>query len=158
MAATDSGICFAQFGDNEETLLEQLHQEFPHGDIKQSSVEINHELDQWMSALDQYLRTDAPKPDLPLDLRGTAFQIKVWKFLLSSKEGDVYSYGELAEGIYKPSATRAAASACGKNRIAVLVPCHRVLRGDGSIGGYRWGVERKRALLDLERNKKSHHK
>ena len=158
MAATDKGICFAQFGGNVKGLLNQLRQEFPYADINRSSVEIDHELDQWMNELDKYLRSDVPKPDLPLDLRGTAFQIKVWKFLLCSKVGDVYSYGELAEGIDKPTATRAAASACGKNRIAVLVPCHRVLRGDGSIGGYRWGIERKRALLDLEREKKARHK
>ncbi len=111
-----------------------------------------------MDALDNYLQKNSPKPELPLDLRGTAFQIKVWKFLLSSQEGQVYSYGELAAAIDKPTATRPAASACGQNRIAVLVPCHRVLRGDGSIGGYRWGVERKRTLLALEKDKRNHSK
>jgi len=153
MAATDRGICFAQFADSEEQLFNQLHEEFPHADIKPSQPEIDQDLDTWMNALDNYLQKNSPKPELPLDLRGTAFQIKVWKFLLSSQEGQVYSYGELAAAIDKPTATRAAASACGQNRIAVLVPCHRVLRGDGSIGGYRWGIERKRTLLALEKDK-----
>ena len=108
-------------------------------------------LDQWIEALDRHLRAEAPRPDLPLDLRGTAFQLKVWRFLLSVKEGDVLSYGELASGIGKPKAVRAAASACGANRVSVLVPCHRILRGNGELGGYRWGVERKRTLLDMER-------
>ena len=93
----------------------------------------------------------APRPDLPLDLRGTAFQMKVWRFLLSVREGEVISYGELATQIEQPKAARAVASACAANRIAVLVPCHRVLRGDGGLGGYRWGLKRKRALLDAER-------
>ena len=75
----------------------------------------------------------------------------VWRFLLSIKEGDVVSYSEAAAGIGKPTAHRAVATACGKNRVAVLVPCHRVLRGNGEFGGYRWGMERKRALLDAER-------
>jgi len=92
---------------------------------------------------------------LPLDLRGTAFQMKVWRFLLSVREGDVISYGELAAQIDKPKAVRAVASACAANRVGVLVPCHRVLRGDGNLGGYRWGLGRKRALLDTERSRKS---
>ena len=77
--------------------------------------------------------------------------MKVWRFLLSVREGDVISYGELAAGIERPQAARAVAAACAANRVAVLVPCHRVLRGDGNLGGYRWGLERKRALLDAER-------
>ena len=94
-------------------------------------------------------------PDIPLDLQGTAFQIKVWEFLLSLKDGDVISYSELAEGIEKPRAVRAAASACAANRVAVLVPCHSILRGDGGLGGYRWELERKRSLLDAERARKA---
>ena len=88
---------------------------------------------------------------MPLDLRGTAFQIRVWRFLLGIRAGEVLSYTEVAAGIGAPKAVRAAASACAANRIAVLVPCHRVLRGDGGLGGYRWGVERKRARIDAER-------
>jgi AraC family transcriptional regulator of adaptative response/methylated-DNA-[protein]-cysteine methyltransferase len=104
-----------------------------------------------MDALDAHVVNGAPRPELPLDLRGTAFQIKVWRFLLSVKPGRVVSYGELADGIGHPDAVRAVGTACGANRIAVLVPCHRALRADGSLGGYRWGLERKRVLLDSER-------
>jgi AraC family transcriptional regulator of adaptative response/methylated-DNA-[protein]-cysteine methyltransferase len=109
------------------------------------------ELDAWIQAVEAHIAGTARRPDLPLDLRGTAFQIRVWRFLLQVPEGDVISYTELAAGVGAPKAARAAASACAANRIAVLVPCHRVLRGDGGLGGYRWGLERKRALIDRER-------
>jgi AraC family transcriptional regulator of adaptative response/methylated-DNA-[protein]-cysteine methyltransferase len=151
MAATARGVCFAQFGESRNALLEQLRKEFPGATILGSPAEDAPALDDWIEALDRHLANEAPRPDLPLDLRGTAFQLKVWRFLLSVKEGDVVSYGELAKGIGRPKAVRAAASACGANRVSVLVPCHRVLRGDGELGGYRWGVERKRTLLDIER-------
>jgi len=151
MAATARGVCFAQFGENRRALLEQLRQEFPGAAISPSPATNAPALDDWIEALDRHLANQAPRPDLPLDLRGTAFQLKVWRFLLGVREGDVVSYSEVANGIGAPKAVRAAASACGANRIGVLVPCHRVLRGDGAIGGYRWGVERKRTLLDIER-------
>lgn len=155
MAATARGVCFAQFGEDRDTLLQQLAHEFPGAEITASPAQDAPALDQWIAALDHHLQNDAPRPDLPLDLRGTAFQLKVWRFLLSVAEGDVVSYGELAEGIGRPKAVRAAASACGANKVGVLVPCHRVLRGNGEIGGYRWGVERKRTLLDLERRNRA---
>ncbi|MEL7029138.1 MAG: methylated-DNA--[protein]-cysteine S-methyltransferase, partial [Pseudomonadota bacterium] len=151
MAATDKGVCFVMFGESQAALEKQLRSEFPHADLSSSPQTDAGALDAWMDALEAHLEQGAPRPEIPLDLRGTAFQMKVWRFLLSIPEGDVVSYSEVAAGIERPSAVRAAASACGKNRIAVLVPCHRVLRGDGGIGGYRWGVERKRALLDSER-------
>ena len=151
MAATERGVAFVQFGEDPETLLEQLRREFPNADLVASEAQDAPELDAWITALDAHLTRSAPRPELPLDLRGTAFQMKVWRFLLSVREGDVISYGELAAGIDQPGAARAVASACAANRIAVLVPCHRVLRGDGGLGGYRWGLERKRALLDAER-------
>ena len=150
MAATDRGVCFAQFGDDCEALRTQLHQEFPRAEL-QACKTGSPQLNRWIDALNAYLQSHQPRPDLPLDLRGTAFQIKVWEFLLSLKDGEIASYSEVAQAIDKPRAVRAAASACGANRIAVLVPCHRVLRGDGGLGGYRWGLERKRALLDTER-------
>ncbi len=151
MAATAKGVCFVQFGEDKESLLVRLQDEFPKAELIASSSQDSIELDTWMDALDKHISNGAPRPELPLDLRGTAFQMKVWKFLLSIREGDVLSYGELAALIGKPKAFRAVATACGKNRIGVLIPCHRVLRGDGSLGGYRWGLERKRALLDKER-------
>ena len=153
MAATDKGVCFVQFGSSKAELLAQLGDEFPEATLTPSAAERAPELDAWLAQLDAHIGKGEPRPELPLDLRGTAFQMQVWRFLLSVREGDVVSYGELAKGIDKPKAVRAAASACGANRIGVLIPCHRVLRGDGSIGGYRWGVERKRALLDGERTR-----
>lgn len=151
MAATDRGVCFAQFGAGEADLLARLEAEFPNAQRVASSARSAPELDAWIAALDRHLRGNAPRPDLPLDLRGTALQVRVWRFLLGLTEGEVVSYGEVASAVGKPRAVRAVASACAANRVGVLVPCHRVLRGDGSLGGYRWGLERKRALLDLER-------
>jgi AraC family transcriptional regulator of adaptative response/methylated-DNA-[protein]-cysteine methyltransferase len=155
MAATDRGVCFVQFGSDCDTLLVQLRSEYPQAELQAYREQTAFQLDQWIDALNAYIQNRRPRPEIPLDLQGTAFQIKVWEFLLSMKDGDVASYTELAQGIDKPRAARAAASACAANRIAVLVPCHRILRGDGGMGGYRWGVERKRALLDSERARKS---
>jgi AraC family transcriptional regulator of adaptative response/methylated-DNA-[protein]-cysteine methyltransferase len=152
MGATERGVCFVQFGDGADTLLAQLRREFPRATLAPSSPDAAAPLDDWMEALADHLARAAPRPDLPLDLRGTAFQIKVWRFLMSVRPGEVVSYSELAAGVGAPRAVRAAASACAANRLAVLVPCHRALRADGSLGGYRWGLERKRALLDAERS------
>lgn len=151
MAATMRGVCFAQFGISQEMLVEQLREEFAKASIVESSMTDSPELDAWVHAFETHIAGTGPRPELPLDLRGTAFQVRVWKFLLGVPEGAVVSYGEVAEGIGAPKAVRAAASACAANRIAVLVPCHRVLRGDGGLGGYRWGLDRKRALIDVER-------
>jgi AraC family transcriptional regulator of adaptative response/methylated-DNA-[protein]-cysteine methyltransferase len=151
MAATDRGVCFVQFGAGASVLEAQLRKEFPRADLRLASPEAEAGLNAWMAALDDHLSRSGTRPDLPLDLRGSAFQLKVWRFLLSVKRGDVVSYGEVARQIGSPKAIRAAATACATNRIAVLVPCHRVLRSDGGLGGYRWGPERKRTLLDMER-------
>ncbi|WED22885.1 methylated-DNA--[protein]-cysteine S-methyltransferase [Vibrio sp. JC009] len=153
MAATGKGVCSVQFGDDKEALHTLLSDEFPNAQLVLSAAQDAPELDSWMLALDQHISQGAPRPDVPLDIRGTAFQIKVWQFLLSIKEGDVMSYAEVAEQIDSPKAVRAVGTACGKNRIGILIPCHRVLRSDGGLGGYRWGLERKRALLDKERAK-----
>ena len=155
MAATARGVCFVQFGDTAEALRQSLLAEFPAAVCQPVGADRDHQLDAWINALNDHLSRGAPRPDLPLDLRGTAFQIRVWRFLLSIKMGDVVSYGELADAIGSPRAVRAAGTACGANRIAVRIPCHRVLRGDGSLGGYRWGLERKRLLLDTERRQQA---
>ncbi|MCY4629060.1 MAG: methylated-DNA--[protein]-cysteine S-methyltransferase, partial [Acidobacteria bacterium] len=152
LAATGRGVCFVQFGEDLEALRKQLGREFPKAALVASNAQDAPELDAWTAALDAHLASGAPRPELPLDLRGTAFQMRVWRFLVSVREGEVISYGELAARIEQPGAARAVASACAANRVAVLVPCHRVLRGDGNLGGYRWGLERKRALLDAERS------
>jgi AraC family transcriptional regulator of adaptative response/methylated-DNA-[protein]-cysteine methyltransferase len=155
MAATERGVCFAQFGESEAALVAQLQREFPKASLTRSAMASTAELDAWMRALEAHLAGGAPRPDLPLDLRGTAFQIRVWRFLLGIPEGSVVSYGELARGVGAPAAVRAAASACAANRVAVLVPCHRVLRGDGGLGGYRWGLDRKRVLIEQERTRRA---
>jgi AraC family transcriptional regulator of adaptative response/methylated-DNA-[protein]-cysteine methyltransferase len=108
------------------------------------------ELDNWINALEQHIAGSGPRPDVPLDLYGTAFQLKVWRFLISVKDGAQVTYKDVAIGIDSPKSYRAAANACGANKVAVLIPCHRVLRGDGQLGGYRWGSERKQQLLDME--------
>lgn len=148
IAATDQGVCFAQFGDDQPSLLAALHREFPHAQLQACAP--SAALRDWLTALQRHLDMQAPSPQLPLDLRGSAFQVKVWRFLTGLEAGQTVSYGELASALGQPRATRAAASACARNRIAVLVPCHRVLRADGQIGGYRWDPARKRALLAAE--------
>lgn len=150
MAATDRGVCFAMLGDSVDELMTQLRSEFPNAALKRSPTSSDEQLDRWMAGLDRYLSKEGPSPQVPLDMQGTAFQIKVWEFLLSVPDGATVSYSDVAKGVGKPKAIRAAATACGRNKIAVLVPCHRVLRGSGAVGGYRWGVERKRKLLELE--------
>ncbi|WP_434479600.1 methylated-DNA--[protein]-cysteine S-methyltransferase [Gemmatimonas sp.] len=150
MAATARGVCLVEFGDDRDLLVARLHDEFPRASLVPSGESAREPLDAWMDALDAHVVQGAPRPALPLDLRGTAFQIKVWRFLLSVKPGQVVSYGELAKGIGHADAVRAVGTACGANRVAVLIPCHRALRADGSLGGYRWGLDRKRVLLDNE--------
>ena len=157
MAATDRGVCFVQFGKSEATLTAQLRAEFPQASIKRSVAVTHRLLDNWLAALNEHLLGHRPRPDLPLDVRGTAFQVRVWQCLTSIDEGEVLSYGELAQRMQLPSAVRAIASACARNKIAVLIPCHRVLRSDGTLGGYRWGLARKRALLDAERKQRVVH-
>jgi len=105
----------------------------------------------WMQSLASYLEGERALGRIPLALHGTAFQLKVWRYLQTIPAGSVRSYAEVAAAIGQPKAARAVAGACAANRIAVMIPCHRVIRGDGGLGGYRWGLERKRALLDAER-------
>jgi AraC family transcriptional regulator, regulatory protein of adaptative response / methylated-DNA-[protein]-cysteine methyltransferase len=152
MAATERGVCQVEFGDDGDLLVARLHDQFPRAVIDPAPESAREPLDAWMDALAAHVERDAPCPALPLDVRGTAFQIKVWRFLLSVKPGRVVSYGEVAAAIGHPEAVRAVGTACGANRLAVLIPCHRALRADGTLGGYRWGVERKRVLLERERS------
>jgi AraC family transcriptional regulator of adaptative response/methylated-DNA-[protein]-cysteine methyltransferase len=151
LAATARGVCQVEFGDDGDVLVARLYDTFPRALIVPATESAREPLDAWMDALDAHVVQRAPRPELPLDIRGTAFQIKVWRFLLSVKSGTVVSYGEIAAAIGHPDAVRAVGTACGANRIAVLIPCHRALRADGSLGGYRWGLERKRMLLAWER-------
>jgi AraC family transcriptional regulator of adaptative response/methylated-DNA-[protein]-cysteine methyltransferase len=152
IGATDRGICFIEFGDAAENLA-RLAKEFPAAELSPMTADRRKEFDGWMKRLSDYLKGGKVRLDLPLDIRGTAFQMKVWKYLQKIPKGTAQSYREVAEGIGLPKAARAVARACATNRIAVAIPCHRVIRGDGGISGYRWGPERKRKLLDIEAGK-----
>jgi AraC family transcriptional regulator, regulatory protein of adaptative response / methylated-DNA-[protein]-cysteine methyltransferase len=154
IGATDRGVCYLQFGDSDRELLEQLASEYPSARIEPSANAESDQLNAWLGALNSRLEGSDLHCEVPLDVRGTAFQKRVWDFLQKIPAGDVYSYGEVARAIGEPRAVRAVASACARNRIGVLIPCHRVIRGNGELGGYRWGLTRKRAMLDGERRKK----
>ncbi len=155
IGATDRGVCFVQFGEPGDGLFKQLQQEYPQATL-QAAAPASEIFTDWINALTDYLSGTARSLNLALDIHGTAFQIKVWHYLQSIPYGTVQSYTEVAHGIGQPTAVRAAASACAANSLALLIPCHRVIRGDGGLGGYRWGVQRKQALLDLERTHQQH--
>jgi AraC family transcriptional regulator, regulatory protein of adaptative response / methylated-DNA-[protein]-cysteine methyltransferase len=152
VAATDRGISFVEFADRESELLNMLKTEYPLAELRPMVQPCHPHFSEWISALRDYLAGDQPRLSLPLDIRATVFQMRVWSYLQAIPYGAVQSYGEVAAGIGHPSAVRAVARACASNRIAILIPCHRVIRGTGELGGYKWGLARKRALLDCERN------
>lgn len=151
IGATDRGICFLQFGDDDPALVESLQRQFPAATLQAMPAAHRREFMRWMEVLNRHLRGLEPRLDLPLDVRGTAFQLIVWRCLQSLPYGEVRSYAEVAANIGKPRAARAVARACAANPVALLIPCHRVVRGTGELGGYRWGLQRKRVLLDTER-------
>jgi AraC family transcriptional regulator of adaptative response/methylated-DNA-[protein]-cysteine methyltransferase len=151
IGASDRGICFLQFGDDAAALLDALQREYPLARIEAMPPAQGALFGGWMQWLGEHLAGRRPQPGLPLHTRGTAFQLEVWKYLQTIPYGEVRSYREVAEGIGKPGAVRAVARACATNRVALLIPCHRVIRGDGALAGYRWGLSRKRTLIDQER-------
>ena len=146
IAATERGICAIQFARSDGELLEGLKREFPFALRKPD----DGGLKSWVSTLLRQMRGRAGDASLPLDIRATAFQRRVWTYLQSIPFGATRSYSQVARGIGQPRATRAVARACATNPVAVAIPCHRVVREDGSMGGYRWGVERKETLLEME--------
>jgi AraC family transcriptional regulator of adaptative response/methylated-DNA-[protein]-cysteine methyltransferase len=146
IAATDKGICSIQFARSDGELLEGLKREFPFAVRKPD----NGGLQAWVAGLLQKMRGKGLNAALPLDIRATAFQRRVWAYLQSIPFGATQSYKDVAMGIGQPSASRAVARACATNPVAVAIPCHRVVREDGKISGYRWGVERKKTLLEME--------
>jgi AraC family transcriptional regulator of adaptative response/methylated-DNA-[protein]-cysteine methyltransferase len=155
LAATDRGLCFVQFANDDNELLRMLRAEYPAAKIEAASQPYSAQFEKWMLALQEHLKGQETSLDLPLDLRATAFQMKVWRYLQSLPYGSVQTYSEVAAGIGQPTAVRAVANACANNRVALVIPCHRVIRGNGNLAGYRWGIERKRALLDRERSARS---
>ncbi len=151
IGATDRGICFVGFGDAQDALLETLRAEYPLAQIEAMREPGHPHFRVWVDAIARHLAGEGPSPDLPLDIRATAFQMRVWRYLQTIPSGHVQSYAEVASAIDRPNAARAVAQACAQNPTAVLIPCHRVIRGSGELGGYRWGVARKRGLIDAER-------
>ena len=147
IAATDRGVCAIQFAQSDEELLEGLKREFPFAARKVDEGGLKA----WVSALLDSMRAGKKNLALPLDIRATAFQRRVWTYLQSIPFGVTKSYSQVAKGIGQPHACRAVARACATNPVAVAIPCHRVVREDGSMGGYRWGMERKKTLLEMER-------
>jgi AraC family transcriptional regulator of adaptative response/methylated-DNA-[protein]-cysteine methyltransferase len=146
VASTDKGICSVQLGDEAERLEHLLREEFSAAEIDRD----DHAHADWVRGVVAIAEGRAPDVSLPLDVRGTAFQMLVWRALRKIPCGETRSYAEVARSIGRPDAVRAVASACGANPAALVVPCHRVVQSDGGLGGYHWGIERKRRLLGAE--------
>jgi AraC family transcriptional regulator of adaptative response/methylated-DNA-[protein]-cysteine methyltransferase len=146
VAATERGVSAVYLGDDDAVLEAALAQEFPAAALCRDDVEFGA----WVGEILGYLRGETLHPDVPLDVQATAFQGRVWHALRQIPPGETRSYGEIARALGNPKAMRAVAGACAHNNTALLIPCHRVVREDGGLGGYRWGIERKQALLDME--------
>lgn len=148
IAATEQGICKVSLGDSIEALRDELGDEFPRADL----IYDEDDLGAWSSAIITYMDGGSTVLDLPLDIQATGFQRKVWEALRDIPYGSTCSYQDIADHIGQPTATRAVAQAISHNPVALVIPCHRVIRADGQVSGYRWGVERKEALLIIERS------
>ncbi len=148
VAETNRGICSVMLGDRQEKLTGDLHHEFPKAEIGRDDDHLHSQV----KTLLDCLAGQAPHAELPLDVQGTAFQMRVWEELRRIPRGQTVSYGELAARIGKPKASRAVARACATNPVAIITPCHRVIRENGELGGYRWGIERKRRILEGEKD------
>ena len=146
VAATAKGVCAILLGDDPDALVHELEERFPRAEL----IGGDAGFEALVARVVGFVEAPALELDLPLDVRGTAFQRRVWQALRNVPAGETASYRRIAECIGAPKAARAVARACAANTLAVAIPCHRVVRGDGALSGYRWGVERKRALLDRE--------
>lgn len=146
VASTERGVCRVAFGASEAALASELRAEFPEAELVRCTGASGRWVEDVVRAVEAPQRAGA----VPLDITGTEFQLRVWKALRDIAPGDTASYGKVARAIRSPRAVRAVAQACAANPVAVLVPCHRVVRSDGALGGYRWGVQRKERLLERE--------
>jgi AraC family transcriptional regulator of adaptative response/methylated-DNA-[protein]-cysteine methyltransferase len=149
VAATDKGVCSVMLGDSDETLKADLLKEFPAAEIHDDEKPLRAAV----KAIVEYLKHKSPRIDLPLDIQATAFQRQVWAQLRAIPYGQTHSYSEVAIAMGQQKAVRAVARACATNPVALVIPCHRVIREDKSLGGYRWGLERKKRLLEREAGK-----
>ena len=147
VARTEKGICAVTFGDDEKTLTENLFNEYKNAEI----VENNSNLKDYVEAILANLKGTNKTLDLPLDLQATAFQMRVWEILRKIPYGETISYSDIAEQIGNKNAVRAVATACASNRVALLIPCHRVIGKSGNLSGYRWGAARKKQILEKEK-------
>ena len=150
VGATDRGICAVTLGNDAKTLERALELEYPAA----TRTYVSHpssSLQAWVADIIEAVDSDRVRLDIPFDIQASAFQWKVWRELQKIPFGETRSYGEIATAIGSPKAVRAVASACANNRAAVIIPCHRVVRQDGALGGYRWGLERKQLLIEKER-------
>jgi AraC family transcriptional regulator of adaptative response/methylated-DNA-[protein]-cysteine methyltransferase len=147
VAGTDRGISAVYLGDKDAHLVATLRKEYPHAGIRRGAGEHS----EWVRAIIRHLTGADPRLDLPADVVATAFQRRIWEALRTIPFGTTRTYSEVARLLGKPSAARAVGHACATNPISIIVPCHRVIRTDGSLGGYRWGLDRKKLLLDQER-------
>ena len=146
IGATERGICTVRFGDEREPLIEGLREEFPAAELR----EAEEELAPWLELVRAYVAGDSELLEVPLDVRGTEFQLRVWGALRAIPRGETRTYGELAEQLGLPGGARAVANSCANNEIPIAIPCHRVVPASGDSGGYRWGRERKQRLLAVE--------
>jgi AraC family transcriptional regulator, regulatory protein of adaptative response / methylated-DNA-[protein]-cysteine methyltransferase len=146
IATTEKGFCSVKLGDVAEKLETLLYKEFEQTNIQRDDSQHKN----WVQAIVNFIAGSQPHLDLPLDIRGTAFQKQVWQALQKIPYGKTRTYADIAREISKPNAVRAVGTACGANPVALIIPCHRVLRSDGGLGGYEWGLERKKKLLEQE--------
>ena len=147
VAMTERGVCAVRMGDSDVKLEKDLSEEFPHAHINRADSALREPVQKILN----HLNKNEPRLDLPLDIRATAFQLKVWQKLREIPYGQTVSYGDVAKALGNPGAVRAVGRACATNPVALVIPCHRVVKEDKSLGGYRWGMERKRKLLERER-------
>ncbi len=147
VAATERGICFVAFDDSVDVLLAELRAEFPHAEIV-PDIGI---LETWTAEVLRRVEGRPPREDLPLDVRATAFQQRVWRALSEIPQGETRTYSEIARNLGKPTAQRAVGRACATNPVSIVIPCHRARRSDGALAGYRWGIARKEALVEAEK-------
>jgi AraC family transcriptional regulator, regulatory protein of adaptative response / methylated-DNA-[protein]-cysteine methyltransferase len=152
VAGTRRGICFAAMGESDRTLVAELRADYPRASIRvidpnrREDTRIAH----WADAIAGYVAGRAKMPSPPMDIRGTPFQFAVWEQLRAIPAGETRSYSEIARRVGRPRAIRAVGTANGANPVSIVIPCHRAIRASGHLGGYRWGLERKRKLLEME--------
>jgi AraC family transcriptional regulator of adaptative response/methylated-DNA-[protein]-cysteine methyltransferase len=149
VAASENGICAILLGGDPDALVRDLQDRFPKADLAAGGAEF----ESWIAQVVGFVESPRLGLKLPLDIQGTAFQQRVWSALAAIPLGSTATYSEIARKIGAPQSARAVAQACSANRLALAIPCHRVVRNDGALSGYRWGVERKRALLEVERKR-----